>query len=178
MISKDKEPGAKKYQAHHILAVQLRYQGLTHKEIAEHLAREFSRKVTPDTLRAWFRRDGYLNALYSDYAHQENEQMILLAREKMKKMLPTALEKLEDLLKKRFAYSMVGEPILDEEGNPVEKLDQVTHKAIVTILQSVGFKLEDMDTTDPVDAYFDRAEEARALPPPSQDQNGSQNPAQ
>ncbi len=147
--------------AYHYRAVELRYAGKNYPEIAEALTTEFKKDFTHDRMRKWFARKGILETQYLDYAKKENERRRQEIMEEAKKILPLIPQKYHDLLTKRFVINAIsGEFIKDENGKKVEKLDSITVNALRNFCEMLGFKIENADSGgDPLEEYFDRAEE-------------------
>lgn len=153
MRKRPKTPKEFKFRRYHFLAIELRYQGKTYKEITENLTTVFKVSFRPDRIGHWFATDGILEKAYIDYARKENERIRRFIHEELKKLLPRIPKKLEELLQRR-----------DEFGQP--KLDAVTLGAIRTLCDLLDLKESIQEgpegTQNRVDEYFERLEEHRA----------------
>jgi len=150
-----------KLMSYHYRAVELRYSGTIHKEIAEILRGEFGKNFSDSKVRHWFAGGGLLETYFLDYSRKENERRRNEVIERMKTILPKIPEKFEQLLDRVMVAPFTGEKIIDKETNkPVPQLDSVTINTLKTLCDILGFKITDEGTVeDPLDRYFDRAEQ-------------------
>ena len=127
----------------------MRYEGMKYKHIVEQLEKEFKLKqpIKEATVKFWFSNHGRLSDVYLDYMKKENERRRRLVHHELQKVVQLLPNKIHSLMTRK-----------DKDGK--EKLDKVTLGTVKTILDTLGFKMEPTDETeDPVDRYFDRAEE-------------------
>lgn len=130
----------------HYRAVELRYEGLTYREIAKILSEEYDRNIKEQTLRWWFKSGGRCEKHYLDYANKESERRRRLIHTELKKTYNKIPAKLDALLER-----------LDAQGK--EKLDMVTIKTIEKIVQIIENQVGAIGANnDVLDQFWDRVE--------------------
>jgi len=135
-----------KLQKYHYEAIEMRYRGLTYKEICKELQKTSPRPVKESTIMNWFSRRGMLGKEYLDYAKKENHRRRQVVLEELKKIVLKIPAKYDALLDR-----------VDSKGG--EKLDMVTRATLKDLCELLGFKFEPEGSSDPLDDYFDRAEQ-------------------
>lgn len=132
---------------HHYRAVELRYEGKTYENITTILAGEFKRQFHESTIRKWFMSKGALEALYLDYANKENDRRRKLVMEEMKKLTQQIPSNYQQLLK----------TLKDGINHPA--MAGIMRATLRDLCEMLGFRVEELDNTNPVDDFFDRVEQ-------------------
>lgn len=148
-----------KYVAYHEEAVELRYQGKTYAEISAYLTDKYKQEFSVDRLRRWFMKGGILEERYYDYSKKENDRRRKLMMEDMKKVASKIPKVLDEVIEEPVRHPFTGKIMTDENGNPIRKRNGTTVKAVQTIVDMLGFKVEDGDESDPLDEFFERQNE-------------------
>lgn len=150
-------PGHQKaLQAYHREAIEQRYLGKTHAEVAAFISEKYAHGRNVGfkelTVRHWFARAGMLYLPYEEYAKTEDERRRRLLRENMDRLLQRVPKILEKLLDRKYVEQL---PDGSFKITNMERLDSVTLGTVRLILKAGGQNLID-DDDDPADRFFDR----------------------
>src|SRR3990167_9370763 len=128
-------------QAHHHVAIEMRYVGKTYSQIAEDLTAQFKRDFRADVVARWFRSNGILELEYLDYARKENDRRRQFVVEELKKVIPKIPLKFEQLLDRTYMIPIkkTGEVV----NTNIPQLDIVTVSTLKTLCEILGFKIQD-----------------------------------
>lgn len=107
------------------VAIELKLRSVSYQDIADH--EEI--KVTRDTVKSWFKKDGLLYEAYQERKKERTEEIeerFADADSRIKELVPDALNAYEVSIKKRGSWK-AAESLLDRAGfQPVQKVETVT----------------------------------------------------
>ena len=140
-----------KFRRYHHLAIELRYEGKTYKEISEQLSEVFKVNFRPDRIGHWFASNGILEEPYIDFAKKENERVRRFVSEQLKGLLSRIPEALEGLLNR-----------VDETGNPRrDALTLATIRLLIEIVDLKAYLQPEEEKKSILDEYFERLKQER-----------------
>lgn len=150
------------FNALHTDAIDLRYRGMTYKEISKELFNKHGKYVLPQRLRAWFMTGGILHDKYAAYAKEENGERRELMQQQLRKIGMLIPKVLEETLFQPMRHPMTGQIMKDEEGNVLYMRNRTTNDAVKILSELLGARFSETDADDMedvLDNYFKRLDD-------------------